>query len=84
VPQPGLGGTAVPYPRGKVLGGSSSINGLVFLRGHRSAIDAWEAAGAKGWGYDDLLPYYRRSEHTEGLDPRYRGTGGRCGPSPQP
>jgi choline dehydrogenase len=65
-----------------VLGGSSSINGLVFLRGHRSAIDAWEAAGAKGWGYDDLLPYYRRSEHTEGLDPRYRGTGGPMRPKP--
>jgi choline dehydrogenase len=81
-PQPGLDGAAIPYPRGKVLGGSSSINGLVFLRGHRSAIDAWEAAGAKGWGYDDLLPYYRRSEHTEGLDPHYRGTGGPMRPEP--
>jgi choline dehydrogenase len=76
VPQPGLGGRVIPYPRGKVLGGSSSINGLVYLRGHRSAVDAWELAGAKGWGYEDLLPYYRRSEHTEGLDPSYRGTGG--------
>jgi choline dehydrogenase len=76
VPQPGLGGRVIAYPRGKVLGGSSSINGLVHLRGHRSAIDAWEAAGAKGWGYENLLPYYRRSEHTEGLDPHYRGTGG--------
>jgi choline dehydrogenase len=82
VPQPGLGGTAIPYPRGKVLGGSSSINAMAFLRGHRSAIDAWEAAGAKAWGYDDLLPYYQRSEHTEGLDLHYRGTGGPMRPKP--
>ena len=82
VPQPGLGGTAIPYPQGKVLGGSSSINAMAFLRGHRSAIDAWEAAGAKAWGYDDLLPYYQRSEHTEGLDLHYRGTGGPMRPKP--
>jgi len=82
VQQPGLGGTAIPYPRGKVLGGSSSINAMVLMRDHRPAIDAWEAAGAKGWGYDDLPPYYRRSEHTEGLDPRYRGTGGPMRPKP--
>jgi choline dehydrogenase len=86
VPQPGLGGAVLPYPRGKVLGGSSSINAMAHLRGHRAAIDAWELAGAKGWGYDDLLPYYRRSEHTEGLDPHYRGVGGlmRPWPTPQP
>jgi choline dehydrogenase len=82
VPQPGLDGTAIHYARGKVLGGSSSINAMAHLRGHRSAIDAWEAAGAKGWGYDDLLPYYRRSEHTEGRDPHYRGTGGPMRPKP--
>jgi choline dehydrogenase len=82
VPQPGLGGRVIAYPRGKVMGGSSSINAMVFLRGHRSAIDAWEEAGAKGWGYDDLLPYYRRSEHTEGLDPRFRGSGGPMRPKP--
>jgi choline dehydrogenase len=76
VPQPGLGGAVIPYPRGRVLGGSSAINALFHLRGHRSAIDAWEAAGASGWGYDDLLPYFRRSEHTEGLDPHYRGLEG--------
>jgi choline dehydrogenase len=65
VPQPGLGGAVLPYPRGKVLGGSSSINAMAHVRGHHAAIDAWELAGAKGWGYDDLLQYYRRSEHTE-------------------
>jgi choline dehydrogenase len=80
--QPGLGGNAIPYPRGKVLGGSSGINGMVHLRGHRAAIDAWEAAGAKGWGYDDLLPYFRRSEHTEDRDRHYRGVGGPMRPGP--
>ncbi len=75
VPQPGLGGNAIAFPRGKVLGGSSSINAMVFVRGHRSGIDAWAAAGAQGWGYDDLLPYYRRSEHTEGPG-LYRGRPG--------
>jgi choline dehydrogenase len=82
VAQPGLGGSAIVYPRGKVLGGCSSINAMVHLRGHRSAIDAWETAGAMGWGYDDLLPYFRRSEHTEGLDTRYRGAGGPMKPKP--
>jgi choline dehydrogenase len=76
VAQPGLAGSAIAYPRGKVLGGSSSINAMAHLRGHRSAIDAWETAGAKGWGFDDLLPYFRRSEHTEGRDTCYRGVGG--------
>ena len=84
VPQPGLGGAVFPYPRGKVLGGSSSINAMVHLRGHRSGIDAWERAGAKGWGFDDLLPYYRRSENTEGLDEHFRGVGGPMKPRPTP
>jgi choline dehydrogenase len=76
VPQPGLGGAAIPYPRGRVLVGSSAINAMFHLRGHRSAIDSWAAAGATGWSYDDLLPYFRRSERTHGLDPRYRGVDG--------
>ena len=76
VPQPGLGGAAIPYPRGRVLGGSSAINAMFHQRGHRSAIDSWAAAGATGWSYDDLLPYFRRSERTHGLDPRYRGVDG--------
>ena len=76
VPQPGLGGAAIPYPRGRVLGGSSAINAMFHLRGDRSAIDSWAEAGATGWSYDDLLPYFRRSERTHGLDPRYRGVGG--------
>ncbi|MDX3853117.1 GMC family oxidoreductase [Streptomyces sp. AK02-01A] len=76
VPQAGLGGRTIPYPRGKVLGGSSSINAMMNVRGQRSAVDAWVTAGARGWGFDDLLPYYRRSEHTENLDTAYRGVEG--------
>lgn len=76
VPQPGTNGVAHRWPRGRALGGSSAINGMAFARGDRSVYDGWEAAGAKGWSYRDLLPYFRRSEHTEGRDPAYRGTSG--------
>ena len=69
-------GTSIPLPRGRGLGGSSAINGMVFTRGHRSSYDAWVAAGAKGWGFDDLLPYFQRSEATKGRDPAVRGLGG--------
>lgn len=85
VPQSFLGAT-LPAPRGKALGGSSSINGLNFLRGHRSSYDAWVDQGATGWGYDDLLPYFRRSESTVRKDPTLRGTEGplKVGPTPEP
>ncbi|HEY4277042.1 MAG TPA: GMC family oxidoreductase N-terminal domain-containing protein [Conexibacter sp.] len=69
-------GKSVPVPRGRMLGGSSSINGMYHLRGHRAGYDAWAAAGAGGWGYEDLLPYFKRSERVDGRDPRYRGTDG--------
>jgi choline dehydrogenase-like flavoprotein len=69
-------GTVIPWPRGRGLGGSSAINGMCFTRGHRSSYDAWVTVGAKGWGFDDLLPYLRRSEHAEGRDPAVRGVGG--------
>jgi choline dehydrogenase len=69
-------GTAMPWPRGRTLGGSSAINGLNFVRGHRGSYDAWVKAGATGWGFDDLLPYFRRSEHTTGRDPAVRGEAG--------
>lgn len=74
--QVGLGGISLPYPRGKVLGGSSSINAMTHLRAHRSSYDAWGTGGAAGWGYADLLPYFRRSEHTVDRDHRFRGVGG--------
>jgi choline dehydrogenase len=76
VPQPAAGGMARRYPQGKVLGGSSSINGMSFIRGHRSDYDEWVASGAAGWGYEDLLPFFKRSERTEGGDRAYRGTDG--------
>ncbi|MFF0967383.1 GMC family oxidoreductase [Streptomyces sp. NPDC003703] len=79
-------GAALPLPRGRTLGGSSSINAMFFLRGHRSAYDRWPAEGAAGWGFDDLLPYFRRSETAEGRDPALRGQDGplRVGPPARP
>ena len=58
-------GTTMPWARGRGLGGSSATNGMIFMRGHGSSYDAWPAAGAAGWGFDELLPYFRRSEHTK-------------------
>ncbi|MFJ2647999.1 GMC family oxidoreductase [Streptomyces sp. NPDC087420] len=75
-------GLPMHLPRGRGLGGSSSTNAMFFVRGHRSSYDAWVAAGAKGWGYDDLLPYFKRSERTEGRDPAIRGTEGPLRPAP--
>lgn len=75
-PQAGLGGMKLPCPAGKVLGGSSSINGMFHLRGHRANYDAWAASGAHGWSYAELLPYFMRSEQAAGRDPRVRGTEG--------
>jgi choline dehydrogenase len=69
-------GTTMRWARGRGLGGSSAINGMIFMRGHRSSYDAWPMAGATGWGFDDLLPYLRRSEHTRGRDPAHRGVAG--------
>ena len=69
----------VPYPRGRALGGSGAINAMAHIRGHRAVYDGWAAAGAAGWGYADLLPYFRRSEHAEGRDPALRGTAARSG-----
>jgi choline dehydrogenase len=69
-------GRSVPVPRGRMLGGSSAINGLLHTRGHRTGYDAWAAGGATGWGYEDLLPFFKRSERVTGGDPDYRGTDG--------
>jgi choline dehydrogenase-like flavoprotein len=78
VPQ-GAAGARVPWPHGRGLGGSSAIDAMTFLRGHRSSYDAWAASGVKGWGYDDLLPYFKRSENVSGVrrrDPAVRGKAG--------
>ncbi|MBB6375665.1 choline dehydrogenase [Pseudonocardia eucalypti] len=69
-------GTAIPLPRGRGLGGSSSINGLDFLRGHRSSYDAWPTMGAENWGFADLLEFFRRSERVLDRDSDLRGTAG--------
>jgi choline dehydrogenase len=77
--EPGLGGRSLHTPRGKVLGGSSSINGLVYIRGNAFDFESWVAQGAAGWGYRDVLPYFKRAEHrAEGGD-EYRGGQGPLG-----
>src|SRR4051794_709966 len=58
----GLNGQRIPVPRGKMLGGSSSINYMVYVRGHPGDFDSWAAGGADGWSYEDVLPYFRKSE----------------------
>jgi choline dehydrogenase len=78
VPQAGLGGRTVSVPRGKVLGGSSAINGMIYIRGHKADYDAWAEAGCDGWDYATLLPYFRRSEANQNpsLNPAYHGYDG--------
>jgi choline dehydrogenase len=66
----------VPYPRGRALGGSGAINAMAHIRGHRAVYDGWATGGVPGWGYEDLLPYFRRSESADGRDPSVRGTAG--------
>jgi len=64
-PQRGLGGRTVSIPRGKVLGGSSAINGMIYVRGHRQDYDDWASAGCTGWGYASVLPYFKKSESNQ-------------------
>lgn len=77
-PEPGLGGRRIAWPRGRVLGGSASINGLVFLRGAPGDFDDWAALGARGWAYDDVLPYFRRLERSlqPGVEAQWHGATG--------
>ena len=87
-PEPHLGGRRITCPRGKVLGGSSSINGLVYVRGNPLDFDGWEALGAAGWGYRHVLPYFRRAEGREEGGDAWRGGDGplatRYGPLANP
>lgn len=76
VPQPGLNGRRGYQPRGKVLGGSSSVNAMVYIRGHRNDYDQWAAQGNPGWSYDDVLPYFKRAEHNERGADEFHGSGG--------
>ncbi|WP_138466310.1 choline dehydrogenase [Poseidonocella sp. HB161398] len=79
-PEPHLGGRSLVTPRGKVVGGSSSINGMVYVRGHAKDYDHWAESGADGWAYADVLPYFKRMEHWhesgQGGDPDWRGKDG--------
>jgi choline dehydrogenase len=75
-PQPQLDGRRIYWPRGKVLGGTSSINAMVYMRGHRLIYDDWRAAGNQGWGYADVLPLFKRSQHQERAADEYHGSGG--------
>src|SRR5262249_32299044 len=76
VPQRGADNAAIQWPRGKVLGGSSGINGLMHIGGDRSSYDEWDRLGATGWNFDALLPYFKRSEQVIGGDPAFRGLDG--------
>ncbi|MDX5382581.1 MAG: choline dehydrogenase [Rhodobacterales bacterium] len=75
-PEPNLNNRRLAVPRGKVIGGSSSINGMVYVRGHARDFDHWRDQGADGWGYADVLPYFRRMEHSHGGQAGWRGTDG--------
>jgi choline dehydrogenase len=75
-PEPNLNNRRITAPRGKVIGGSSSINGMVYVRGHAEDFNRWEALGAQGWAYADVLPYFKRMEHSHGGEEGWRGTDG--------
>ena len=75
-PEPGLDNRVLGHPRGRVLGGSSSINGMMYVRGHARDYDGWAQAGARGWGYSDVLPYFRRAENRAAGSDDWRGGDG--------
>ena len=74
--EPGLGDRRDLLPRGRVLGGSSSLNSMIYIRGNRADYDGWAAMGCSGWGYEDVLPYFRRAEDNERGESYYHGVGG--------
>jgi choline dehydrogenase-like flavoprotein len=76
VPQRELDNREMWYPQGRTLGGSTSINAMIYIRGQRGDYDHWADLGCEGWGYEDVLPYYRASEHNERLNDRYHGSAG--------
>ncbi|MFK7994970.1 MAG: GMC family oxidoreductase [Granulosicoccus sp.] len=75
-PDPGLNGRSLKWPRGKVLGGSSSINGLLYVRGQKQDFDHWSDLGCTGWSYEEVLPYFKRAENQSRGADAYHGTGG--------
>jgi choline dehydrogenase-like flavoprotein len=74
--EPGLGNRRLYLPRGRMLGGCSSINAMIYIRGNRADYDGWAAGGAEGWSYDNVLPYFRRSEDNERGEDAFHGVGG--------
>ncbi len=76
VPQEHLDNREIWYPQGRTLGGSSAINAMIYIRAQREDYDGWEAAGNKGWSYDDILPYFKKSEDNSRLADEYHGQGG--------
>ena len=75
-PEPGMQNRRIAFPRGKALGGSSAINAMTFIRGHRLCFDRWKELGNAGWGYEDVLPLFKRSERNESGETEYRGGDG--------
>ncbi|MBU2284942.1 MAG: GMC family oxidoreductase N-terminal domain-containing protein, partial [Gammaproteobacteria bacterium] len=80
-PQEATGNRSIVWPRGRVLGGSSAINGLLYIRGQHADFDDWARAGATGWGYRDLLPFFKKSERYEGGENEFHGASGELGVS---
>lgn len=76
MPEPCMDERQVYLPRGKMLGGSSSMNAMIYIRGHRSDYDGWRDAGCEGWGYDDVLPYFKKAEHNERIEDEFHGKNG--------
>ncbi|HUO00312.1 MAG TPA: GMC family oxidoreductase N-terminal domain-containing protein, partial [Bradyrhizobium sp.] len=76
-PEDNVRGRSIPIPRGKTLGGSSSINGMLYVRGNPLDYNTWSQLGNRGWSYESVLPYFRKSEHFEGDGDTTRGKGGR-------
>ena len=75
-PEQNLNGRSIVCPRGKVIGGSSSINGMIFVRGNPGDYNYWAQSGANGWDYKDVLPYFQRMETSNGFESEYRGNKG--------
>src|SRR6266446_1674335 len=75
-PDPGVNGRAILYPRGRVLGGSSSINGMIYVRGQPEDFDHWGQLGNRGWSWDDVLPFFKKAEDWEGEGDEFHGKGG--------
>jgi choline dehydrogenase len=75
-PEPALGGRVLYQPRGKVLGGTGSINGMIYIRGNRDDYDGWSRMGCTGWSYDEVLPWFKRAEDQQRGEDAFHGVGG--------